>query len=57
MKFMIEQLDTNQNYFLLKTPGDRLDHLKQLNIQKINRSQSIFSSLKSEKRFIHTEED
>jgi hypothetical protein len=54
---MIEQLDTNQNYFLLKTPGDRLDHLKQLNIQKINRSQSIFSSLKSEKRFIHTEED
>ncbi|UJR11901.1 hypothetical protein I4U23_016079 [Adineta vaga] len=47
LKFMIEQLDMNKNYFLLETNQDRSDHLSQLNLQKMNRTQLISSSSRS----------
>lgn len=57
MKFMIEQLDANQNYFRLKTNQDRLIYLEQLNIKRNNQTQCIFSSFKSQKQLTDTEED
>jgi hypothetical protein len=47
LKFMIEQLNMNKNYFLLKTNQNRIDHLSKLDLQKINRTQLISSSYES----------
>jgi len=41
---MIEQLSTNHKYLLLETTQDRSYHLSQLDTQKIDRNQTIFSS-------------